>query len=167
MEDVPLATSITNRKEYNMNNREIVQTFMNHIQKGDFDKARSLLSDDFQFSGPIPNPINAEEWLGMTASMRTAFPDLNYNFKILSEEGDVVNTTSQLSGTHRGSFDLTNMDMGVIPATNKTFSVGLENSKVTVRDNKITSWAVKPTEGAGVMAILEQLGVEMPTSEPI
>ena len=148
-----------------MNKREIVQTLMNHIQKGDFINARTLLSDDFKFSGPIPNPINAEEWLGMSASLRTAFPDLNYNFNILSEEGDVVNTTSQLSGSHKGAFDLTSMDMGVIPATNKTFSVGLENAKVTVRDNKIISWAVEPTKGAGVMAILEQLGVEMPTPE--
>ena len=148
-----------------MNKREIVQTLINHIQKGDFTNAKSLLANDFKFSGPIPTPINAEEWLKMSANLRTAFPDLNYNFKVINEEGDVVRTTSQLSGTHRGSFDLTLMNLGVIPATNKAFHVGLENTRVTVRDNKITSWAVEPTEGAGVMAILEQLGVEIPTME--
>ena len=149
-----------------MNKREIVQNLMNQIQRGDFTNARSLLADDFQFSGPIPNPINAEEWLGMSARLKTAFPNLNYNFNIISEEGDIVKTTSQLRGSHKGALDLTSMDMGVIPATNKDFSVGLENTKVTVRDNKITSWAVEPTKGAGIMAILEQLGVEMPTPTP-
>ena len=61
-------------------------------------------------------------------------------------------------------FDLTDMKMGVIPATKKAFSAKLEKTKVTVKDNKITSWAVEPTEGAGLHAILGQLGVKLPTA---
>jgi predicted ester cyclase len=95
--------------------------------------------------------------------LRTAFPDLDYRFKVIGAEGDVVKTTTQLSGTHSGSFDLTGMNMGVIPATDKTFSAKLEKTKITVKENKITSWAVEPTEGAGLKAILGQLGVKVPT----
>ena len=146
-----------------MNKREIVQTLLDSVQKGDFVKTKSLLADDFQFSGPIPQPINREAWLGMSASLKTAFPDLDYHFKVIGADDDIVKTTSQLSGTHSGSFDLTNMKMGVIPATNKTFAAKLENTKITVKDNKITSWAVEPTQGAGLKAILEQLDVKVPT----
>lgn len=146
-----------------MNKREIVQTLLDSVQKGDFEKAKSLLSDDFQFSGPIPEPVNTEAWLGMSSSLKTAFPDLDYRFKVIGADDDVVKTTSQLSGTHSGSFDLTNMNMGVIPATNKAFSAKLEKTKITVKENKITSWAVEPTQGAGLNAILDQLGVKMPT----
>jgi predicted ester cyclase len=146
-----------------MNKREIVETLLDSVQKGDFEKAKSLLSDDFQFSGPIPESVNREAWLGMSASLKTAFPDLDYHFKVIGTDGDVVRTTSQLSGTHRGSFDLTNMNMGVIPATNKAFSAKLEKTKITVKENKITSWAVEPTQGAGLNAILDQLGVNLPT----
>ena len=146
-----------------MNKREIVQSLMDSIQKGDFNNAKTLLADDFQFSGPIPQPINREAWLGMSASLKAAFPDLDYHFKVIGADDDVVKTTSQLSGTHRGSFDLTNMKMGVIPATNKTFAAKLENTKITVKENKVTSWAVEPTQGAGLKAILEQLGVKSPT----
>ena len=146
-----------------MNKREIVQSLMDSIQKGDFKNAKTLLADDFQFSGPIPQPINREAWLGMSASLKTAFPDLDYHFKVIGADDDIVKTTSQLSGTHRGSFDLTNMKMGVIPATNKTFAAKLENTKITVKENKVTSWAVEPTQGAGLKAILEQLGVKSPT----
>ena len=146
-----------------MNKREIVQTLLDSVQKGDFEKAKSLLSDDFQFSGPIPEPVNREAWIGMSSSLKTAFPDLDYRFKVIGADDDVVKTTSQLSGTHRGSFDLTNMNMGVIPATNKTFDAKLEKTKITVKDNKITSWVVEPTEGAGLKAILGQLGVKLPT----
>jgi len=146
-----------------MNKREIVQTLLDSVQKGDFEKAKSLLTDDFKFSGPIPEPINREAWLGMIASLKTAFPDLDYHFKVIGAEDDVVKTTAQLSGTHRGSFDLTNMNMGIIPATHQSFSAKLEKTKITVKENKITSWAVEPTDGAGLTAILDQLGVKVPT----
>jgi len=143
-----------------MNKRETVQALMDAVQKGDFEDAKSMLADDFQFSGPVPEPISAEAWLGMSASLKTAFPDLDYHFNVIGAEGDVVKATSQLSGTQSGPFDLTNMNMGVIPATNKTFSAKLEKTKVTVKDDKIALWAVEPTDGAGLMAILEQLGVK-------
>jgi predicted ester cyclase len=147
-----------------MNKRETVQALMDSIQKGDFANAKSMLADDFQFSGPIPEPIGLDAWLGMSASLKTAFPDLNYHFKVIGAEGDVVKALSQLSGTHSGSFDLTNMNMGVIPATDKSFSAKHEKTKITVKNDKITSWAVEPTEGAGLKAILGQLGVTVPTS---
>jgi predicted ester cyclase len=146
-----------------MNKRETVQALVDAVQMGDFENAKSMFADDFQFSGPVPEPINKEAWLGMSSSLKTAFPDLDYHFKVIGAEGDVVRTTSQLSGTHTGSFDLTNMNMGVIPATNKAFSAKPEKTKITVKDNKITSWVVEPTEGAGLQAILDQLGV-VPTS---
>ena len=147
-----------------MNKRETVQALLDSVQKGDFANAKSMLTDDFQFSGPIPEPINREAWLGMSSSLKTAFPDLDYHFKVIGAEGDVVRAISQLSGTHTGSFDLTNMNMGVIPATDNTFSTKHEKTKITVEDNKITSWTVEPTEGAGLKAILGQLGVTVPTS---
>jgi hypothetical protein len=50
--------------------------------------------------------------------------------------------------------------MGVIPATDKTFVATREKTKITVKENKITSWVVEPTQGAGLMAILSQLDVK-------
>ena len=146
-----------------MNKREIVQSLMDSIQKGDFVHAKTMLADDFQFSGPIPTPINRDSWLRMSASLKTAFPNLDYHFNVIGAQGDVVKTTSQLSGTHTDPFDLTVMNMGVIPATDKDFSVKVEKTKITVKDNKVTSWAVERTDGAGLSAILDQLGVKVPT----
>ena len=143
-----------------MNKRETVQAFVDSIQQGEFENAKSMLADDFQFSDAVSEPINTEAWLGRSANLRTAFPDLDYHFKVIGTDGDVVKTTMQLSGTHSGSFDLTNMNMGVIPATNKAFSAKLAKTRVTVKDDKITSWAIEPTEGAGLKAILGQLGVK-------
>ncbi len=144
-----------------MNSQETVQALMDAVQKGDYDKAKTLLSDDFQFKGLIRRPINGRTWLKMIASLRMAFNGLNYHFKVDSAHGNIVNTTSQMSGNNRGAFDLTGLNMGVISATNRDFSTPTEKIKVTVRDNKVSSWVVEPTEGAGLTAILKQLGVKL------
>ena len=145
-----------------MDTKETVQSLMDAVQMGDFEKAKSYLSSDFKFSGPVPDPISGEEWMGMSANLKAAFPDLDYQFKIESVDGDTANITAQLRGTHKGDLDLTAMHMGVIPATSKSFNAALEHGKVRVRNGKITSLMNEPTEGAGLMAILDQLGVKIP-----
>jgi len=66
-----------------MNSQETVQTLMDSIQRGDFDKAKTLLSDDFQFRGLIHRPINGKTWLRMSASLKMAFTGLNYHLKVI------------------------------------------------------------------------------------
>jgi predicted ester cyclase len=154
------SSSISGKGKNILNKREIVQALMDSVQKGDFENAKSMLADDFRFSGPVPEPINKEAWIGMSVGLKAAFPDLNYHYRVIGTQGDVVRSTSQLSGTHSGSFDLTDMHMGVIPATNKTFSAKLEKTRVSVKENKISAWFVEPTEGAGLQAILGQLGIK-------
>ena len=150
-----------------MNPQEIVQTLMDSIQRGNFEEAKTLLSDDFQFKGLVRRPISAKTWLDLGASLRMAFNGLNYNFKLENSKGNVVNTTSQMSGNNRGAFDLTGVRMGVIAATHKDFSTARENNKITVKDEKVSSWVVEKTEGAGLMAILGQLGVKPSALGPV
>lgn len=145
-----------------MNSQETVQTLLDSVQKGDFDRAKTLLADDFQLRGMIHRPINGKTWLRMSASLKMAFAGLDYHFKVDSADGNIVNTTSQMSGNNRGAFDLTGLRMGVISATNRNFSTTTENHKITVKDEKVSSWVVEPTEGAGLMAILKQLDVKLP-----
>jgi hypothetical protein len=143
-----------------MNSQETVQALMDAVQRGDFEKAKTLISDDFQFKGLVRKPLSGKTWLHLGASLKMAFNGLNYNFKLENSEGDIVNTTSQMSGNNRGAFDLTGLHMGVIVATHKDFSTAREKNKLTVKDEKVSSWVVEKTEGAGLMAILGQLGVK-------
>jgi len=145
-----------------MDPKATVQALINAIQGADFEKAKSLLTDDFMFSGPIPEPVNGPAWLDMSAKLKTAFPDLDYQFKIENVEGNMVNISAALKGTHKGDLDLTAMGMGVIPPTNKSFSAAHEHGRATVQGNKVRSLVNVPTEGAGLMAILGQLGVKVP-----
>ena len=146
-----------------MNPKDTVQAMMDAIQMGDFESAKSYLSNDFKFSGAVPEPISRQEWIEMSTNLKAAFPDLDYQFTTDGSSGDTVNVSAQLRGTHKGNLDLTAMHMGVIPSTGKSFKAALEHGKVTVRDGKVTSLANEPTEGAGLMAVLGQLGVTIPS----
>ena len=145
-----------------MDSKATVQALMDAVQQGDFEKAKSLLSDDFQFSGPVPEPINGAQWMGMSANLKTAFPNLDYQFHVEGTDGDAVKISAELKGTHSNDLDLTAMGMGVIPATKKSFANPHEHGTVTVKGDKVASWAVEATKGGGVMGILSQLGVELP-----
>ena len=144
-----------------MDSKETVLALMDSVQKGRFDVARTFLSDDFQISGFSAKPLNRKRWLTMIGNLKMACADLNFHFQVQGSEGNVVHTSSQLSGTNSGAFDFTDIHMGVIPATNKKFSTATENTKITVKDDKVTTWTVEPTEGGGLMEILKQLEVKL------
>jgi len=112
-----------------VNKRETVQALADSVQKGDFENVESMLADDFQFNGSIPEPINKEAWLEMSVNLKTAFPYLDYHFKVIGADGNVVRSTAQLSGTHSGSFNLTSMNLSLVLATKKLFSQNLKKSR--------------------------------------
>jgi predicted ester cyclase len=145
-----------------MDPKATVQALMDAVQNGELDKAGAMLTPDFQFSGPVPEPISGPAWMGMSAALKKAFPDLNYHFKAESADGDSVSITAKLEGTHTGELDLTAMHMGVIPPTNKPFSAAKETGKAMVKGDKVSAWITDKTEGAGLMAILGQLGIQVP-----
>ena len=146
-----------------MNQREIVQALLDSVQRGDFEKAQSFLSNDYQFSGPVPEPINAETWLGINKNLKRAFPDLDYHFHVDGVEGDVTKISAELKGTHSGVLDLSPLGLGVIPATDKSFATPREHGQVTCKGDKVVSWEVDRIEGGGLMGILGQLGIPVPT----
>lgn len=139
-----------------------VGTAMDALQLGDFDTLYSLLAPDFVFSGPVPQPLDANQWLDVSAILQTAFPDLNYNFSIDDVDGDTVSISAALSGTHTGDLDLRMMGMGVVPPTGKTVAIGRDYGVVTVYDGKIVSWEINANPETGLRGILSQLGIRMP-----
>jgi predicted ester cyclase len=146
-----------------MQPQEVAQAFVGAFNAGDWDTVASYLSDDFQFSGPVPEPVGAAEWLGISTVFQVAFPDINYNLRVVSVEGNVVKTTSQIKGTHTGDLDLSMLGMGVIPPTGKSFSLPEESGEATVEGGEVTSIHIHSGEGSGIMGILGQLGLKPPS----
>ena len=147
-----------------MDTQTIAQVFADAFNAGDLEKVAGLLAEDFQFSGPTPEPLGAREWLGMTQALQAAFPDIRYDLRIEAVEGNTVRTSTQLSGTHTGDLDLTAMGLGVFPATGKRFSNPKEFGEATIEGGKVTSIRVQSPPDGGLVGVLRQLGVRPPSA---
>ena len=141
---------------------EMARTLMKSIEAGEMAAAAKLLSDGFMFSGPVPQPINGTEWLAMQEKLHAAFPDWRFNLSDLHEHGDQIHATVQISGTNKGSLDLSFLGMPANPATGKAIKLPKEELTFTSENGKLASLSVAPVAGGGVMGILGQLGVKVP-----
>ena len=145
-----------------MDPQDIVQKFVEAFQARDYVTCEGYLSDDFRFFGPVPQPQGAQQWMGTVKGMNAAIPDIDYHLSITGAQDGHVHTQTQLTGTHTAEWDLSPIGLGVIPATNKSFTNPAEAGTMTVRDGKITSYEIQSQPGGGLPGILAQLGIEMP-----
>jgi predicted ester cyclase len=145
-----------------MRTQEIAEAYVDAFNRGDLNTLADLFADDFQFSGPLPDPVGRDQFLGLMELMWGGFPDIRFNTRLVDINGNVMHFTNQLAGTHTSDLDLSFMGMGVIPATGRSFSMARENGEGVIEDDYIVSVYVEPTEGAGLIAILQQLGIEVP-----
>lgn len=143
-----------------MSARQTVEQATAKMQAHDVDGVSKLLSDDLTFSGTTPQPIGKEAYLATLRTMFNAFPDFEYHSKILEADEQTVRYLSRISGTHTGELDLSNMGMGIIPPTGKSFRTAEDEGEITVKDGKITRIHINASEESGIQGILRQLGVQ-------
>lgn len=141
-----------------MNAIETVRATLAAIEAQDWETARGYLTDDFTFSGAVPQPISAEAWLGVHRALGAAMPDFSFNVSGLREEQGVVSGTVQLTGTQTRELKLPIPGTPAIAPTGRHLSMAAENFTCTFRGDKISNYAVQPTPHGGVHGILEQLG---------
>jgi predicted ester cyclase len=145
-----------------MNVQETAEAVVNAINAGDWETVASYLADDFQFSGPVPEPLGPEEWIGTNMTLMAGMPDMAFNVQIVGIDGNVVRTVDQMTGTHTADLDLTQVGIGVIPATGIAISLPVENGFAEVVDGKLVSLHLDTPPGGGMFGMLAQLGVELP-----
>jgi hypothetical protein len=145
-----------------MNAEEITRAIYAALDSGDLDTVASYLSDDFVFSGPIPEPVGGEQWLGLQRIILAAFPDWSFNLSDVQVTGNGARTTHQISATHTGDFDLSPMGMPVLPATGKSIKLPVEHAELSFEGDKVVRFHADVPADGGLPGILKQLGVEMP-----
>lgn len=145
-----------------MNAQQITEKVLKAIEDQDWNAALGLLTDDFRFSGAVPQPITAQEWLGVHRALAKAMPDLRFNGKIDHGDNSTAEGTVSLTGTNTGQFDVPIPGIPSVPATGKRLAMPKEPFKVTVRGDKLSSYQVTPVPDGGLPGILKQMGVTVP-----
>ena len=147
-----------------MEPQEVANEFVSAFNAGDNDKLSGYLADGFTFSGPVPEPVDAQMLMGLTKALRGGMPDIDFHLHTMGGEGNVINTGTIISGTHTADLDLTPMGFGVISATGKSVKLPHEDGRLTIEDDKVQSYVIEAIEGGGLMGILAQIGFEPPSS---
>lgn len=131
------------------------------FEAGHFADAAGYFSDDFTLSGPVPEPVGKKEYVALQSGLIKGIPDWKFNPRNVRTQGDTLTCTLQISGTHTGTIPALMPGASEAPATGKKFTLPVEPTKATFRDGKITSFAVDPVPGGGVMGLFQQLGIPM------
>ena len=141
-----------------MSRIELVKAYFNMDDPG----RHAYLSDDFQWTGELGDPIDKSTWVAQGGLVESAFPDLSLVIDEIRENGDNVAITSHFSGTFSNDLDLTPFGFDVIPATGKRVDfpsgsdvVSFENGTISELHNTDTG------PDAGMAGFLRALGVKM------
>ena len=59
-----------------MEPKELADEFVSAFNAGDYEKVSGYLAEEFTFSGPVPEPVDAEMYLGLTKALKGGMPDL-------------------------------------------------------------------------------------------
>ena len=143
-----------------MDKVEIAKNAMAEIEKGAI--AASTYTDDMTFSGPVPQPLNREQYLGLMHALVGAAPDWNFHARDFRVEGDTVHINIGITGTQTRTLSGLMPGMPSVPPTGKQFSLPGEHLDITVRGDKISRIVAQVPPGGGVAGLLKQLGVPLP-----
>jgi steroid delta-isomerase-like uncharacterized protein len=121
------------RAETEARNKEIARQLFSAIDKGDFEKLKGLLSDDFSLKAPgLREPLGTSGLFQLIKTHYAAFPDWTHVIEDTVAEGDKVAVKLTQYGTHRAEYE-------GIPATgNKVTMLALHFG--TIVNGKIKDW---------------------------
>src|SRR4051812_166477 len=137
------------------------------LENRDFKKLSKHISDDFRFSGAVPNPIGKQEWIDFLKALTKGLPDFSLNLSDadsrVEEQSGKVYARYHITGTHSGPLDLPFLGISA-PATGKKVSLPQERMTVHFDGDKIREMHVDPSPGGGMEGLLQQLGIAVPIS---
>lgn len=145
-----------------MNAVETVQAVLGAIEASDWERARSLLADNFTFGGAVPEPIGPDAWLGIHRALSAAMPDFSFNARDCQEVNGTVTLEVHATGTQTRELVLPIPGLAPIPPTGKRIALPAEGCTVTLRGDKLATYTVSEVPGGGVLGMLAQLGVSLP-----
>lgn len=129
------------------------------IEKNELQAAEQLLSENFVFSGPVPEPMDSKQWLDIHQKLNVAFPDFSFNATNFQYHGIHVHCHTQISGTHKNDLDLSNLWLSNYPATATKVVLPEEYAVIEFDGDKISAVKVEIVPGGGLHGILSQIGV--------
>ena len=143
-----------------MSVEQVARDFISHMNNAE--TMNTMVTADAMASGGVlPQPIPIAEAMKVMDGLMTAFPDLKFEVKQVTVNGNQATVNTMWSGRNSGPLSLPMPGMPAIPATGKTVSVK-DTYIVTVQGDKVSHMQIDSPADGGLPAALAQLGVKLP-----
>ena len=143
-----------------MSVEQVARDFVSHMNNAE--TMNTMVTADAMASGGVlPQPIPIAEATKVMDGLMTAFPDLKFEVKQVTVNGNQATVNTMWSGRNSGPLSLPMPGMPAIPATGKTVSVK-DTYIVTVLGDKVSHMQMDSPADGGLPAALAQMGVKMP-----
>jgi hypothetical protein len=138
------------------------------IEGGDFEMLDRLLAEDMLFCGPqvfgpMPQPMSKKQFVNLMKAIRSGIPNWRSHFHEVASNGPFVSMTIQVSGAHLCHLPGLLPGMPDHPPSGVSFHLPPERIEFTIIDGKITRIHLEPVPGGGIIGMLEQLGILVPS----
>ena len=143
-----------------MSNIDLLQQELDAFSRGDTATLSALLTDDYTFSGPTPQPLDKAAFLGLNRALIAAIPDWKFTATNMREEGDKVYANLGITGTHTGTLAAI-PGAPPVPPTGKSISVPADPVVFTFRRNQLCQQVVTVSPNSGVAGIYAQVGAPL------
>ncbi len=117
---------------------EIVNAYYTALDAEGITTAAQLMADDFKFFIDQPQPLDKRTFIGVMSLLLTALPDLKHTLRDIQVQGNVVQLTEHLHGTHTGAWDGSVLGAPVIPPSGRIVTLPPYQIEFTVMGDKIT-----------------------------
>lgn len=143
---------------------EAAHEYFEALDYHDMEMLAAILSDDFQLSGNVTQPLDKDNMLALLAAYFTAFSDFSFNFTEAQQTDNVVKVKYRSTGTHNGILDLTPLGIAIsLEPTEQKILLPESRAEIHFSDSdQVTAQIMQQAEGAAMADMLSQLGIEMP-----
>ena len=131
-------------------NKAIVHRHVEVFNKGDLSIADEIISNDYEYHGPMGEFKGVDGFKQIVIAVRTALPDIHFKIDDMVAEGDKVAVRYTWTGTFKGKFgdiEPTGKQINMTSAYFYRFADGKE---------------VEATPYADMLSFYQQLGVSPP-----
>lgn len=139
-----------------------VRALLDAFATGNATQLGSSLADDFTFSGPVPVPLNKQQFIGLSQAIAAGVPNWSFNISDIQIQGDSAVVTVAVSGDQTGTLENVIPGVPPIPPTGKHFQLPTEHITTTFRGQQVASVRVDPVPGGGIPGMYAQIGHPLP-----
>ena len=145
---------------------ETAHEFLDALDSHDMVAIEAFLTDDFQLSGNVTQPLTKQGMLALLRAYFDAFSDFNFNFAGAAEENKVLHLKFAITSTHDGPLDLEQVGIPLkVEPTKKTASLPESSMDIKFNDqDQVSSITMNQAQGAAMTDLVAQLGAELPST---